>query len=74
MFGIVNNYYHGDSIDYITNFLILLGKWYLNNQKTQKKRISFPEFIHLINDKINTMKMSYMMNDNLNRFMDRYGL
>ena len=35
----------------IINFLILIGKLYLNNKKTQNKLIYFIEFITLIKEK-----------------------
>ena len=35
------------------NFIIILGKWYINNERTSNKIISFPPFLKLIKSKIN---------------------
>ena len=35
------------------NFIIILGKWYINNVRTLNKTISFPPFLKLIKRKIN---------------------
>ena len=40
----------------IINFLILIGKWYLNNSKTNNKNIYFIDFITLIKAKIEILK------------------
>ena len=36
----------------LTNFLIIIGKWFLNSAKTQNKPYFFLDFINLIKDKI----------------------
>ena len=40
----------------LINFLILIGKWYLNNSKTQGKPIFFFVFIILIKEKTEILK------------------
>ena len=36
----------------LLNFLILMGKWYLNHSKTREKQIYFFEFLSLIQEKL----------------------
>ena len=43
---------HNPAINAI-NFIIILGKWYINNVRTSNKIISFPPFLKLIKRKIN---------------------
>ena len=73
LFGIVESN-HCSSIEYATNFLILLGKWYLNNKKVCKEDIIFANFKQLINNKLETLRMVYAMNDNFNDFLNIYGI
>ena len=47
----------------LTNFLILIGKWYLNNSKTQNKPIYFLDFITLIKDKTEVLRRINKMNN-----------
>ena len=53
IFGIPTN---NNSYLKIINFLILIGKWYLNNSKTNNKNIYFIDFITLIKAKIDILK------------------
>ena len=41
IFGLTNRLYDGDRLDFTINYLFLLGKWYLNKQKTNAKGILF---------------------------------
>ena len=43
---------HNNSDLKLTNFSILIGKWFLNNAKTQNKTLYFLDFINLIKGKI----------------------
>ena len=36
----------------LLNFLILMGKWYINHSKTKEKQIYFFEFLSLIREKL----------------------
>ena len=47
----------------IINFLILIGKWYLNNSKTKNKNIYFIDFIALIKAKIEIIKYIHASNN-----------
>ena len=74
IFGLTNRLYDGDTVDFMTNYLILLGKWYLNKQKSNRKQIIFTEFVELIKDKLKCVRMSYMLNEKLNDFIKMFGL
>ena len=74
IFGLTNHLYDGDRVDFTINYLILLGKWYLNKQKSNIKIIIFSEFVILIKEKIQCLWMSYKLNEKLNDFMQMYGL
>ena len=47
----------------IINFLILIGKWYLNNSKTQNKPIYFFDFIALIKEKTEILRNVNLINN-----------
>ena len=52
LFGLPTNYY----IDTRRlNFLILLGKWYINKNKCKQIPIHFFEYLTILKDKVNTM-------------------
>ena len=40
----------------IINFIVLIGKWYLNNSKTQNKPIYFFDFISLDKEKTEILR------------------
>ena len=47
----------------LINFLILIGKWYLNNSKTQIKSIYLFNFISLIKEKTEILKNVSIINN-----------
>ena len=62
---------HNNSDLKLTNFLILIGKWFLNNCKTQNKPLYFLDFISLIKDKIEILKtISISNNENVETWVD----
>ena len=71
VFGLVNAYYEDDRTAYIANCLIILGKWYLNSKNIYMESIVFSQFVELIN-KINSLKMCYSMNGNLDDFKNKF--
>ena len=52
LFGIPTNHY---SDTRILNFLILIGKWYINKSKTKQTPIYFIEYLSILRDKVNTL-------------------
>ena len=62
---------HNNSDLKLTNFLILIGKWFLNNTKTQNKPLYFLDFISLIKEKIEILKtISVLNNENVETWVD----
>ena len=47
----------------LINFLILIGKWYLNHSKTQNKTIYFLDFISLIKEKTEILRNISILNN-----------
>ena len=72
VFGMVETYNFRDIV-HITNLLVLLGKWYLNKQKTSEKEILFSDFVQFIHEKVKVIRMTYVINGNLSDFMNMYG-
>ena len=64
-------YTHNNPDLNITNFLIIIGKWFLNNSKTQNKPSYFLDFISLIKDKIEILKtISAFNNEDVEPWVD----
>ena len=55
------------------NYLVLLGKWYINSQKVKKRQLMFCEFLLFVKCKLENIKMSFIMYKNLDLFIERYG-
>lgn len=56
----------------LINFLILLGKWYLNDRKSSNLLILFFEFLLLLKDKLETIKAAYNLTGNYIKFQSTY--
>ena len=52
LFGIPTDNYVDTKL---VNFLILIGKWYLNKNKNNQSPIYFFEYLIILKDKVNTM-------------------
>ena len=39
----------------LLNFLILIGKWFINKRRTKQTSIYFIEYLSILKDKVNTM-------------------
>ena len=62
-----------DSTILTINYLIILGKWFLNNKKTLNKEITFFEFLQYLKDKLETLKVVYRLNNKEKQFDESYG-
>ena len=62
-----------DSHVFMFNYLVLLGKWYINSQKVKKRQLMFCEFLLFVKCKLENIKMSFIMYKNLDLFIERYG-
>ena len=58
---------------FMFNYLVLLGKWYINSQKVKKRQLMFCEFLLFVKCKLENIKMSFIMYKNLDLFIQRYG-
>ena len=50
------------------NYLVLLGKWYINSQKINKRQTVLREFLLFIKSKLESIRMSFIMYKNLTLF------
>ena len=52
LFGLPTNNYVDTKL---INFLIIMGKWYINKRKSNKNPIYFFEYLAILRDKVNTL-------------------
>ena len=64
IFGIPSN--ENPDIDVI-NFLIIMGKWYINKAKSEKEPLYFLNFLTLIKNKIETIVQANQIQNRSNR-------
>ena len=72
IFGLVNFTYGDTETFYTLNFLILLGKWYINACKSGEKELLMPSFLNVVRNKLKLLKMNFGLAANLNLFENRY--
>ena len=67
-----------DPLFYCINYLILIGKWYINKVKNCKKEINFTEFLIILKSKLHVLYNIYNKINELNtsetHFCTLYGL
>ena len=72
----LNLYQH--PLFYCINYLILMGKWYINKVKNCKKKINFTEFLIILKCKLHVLHNIYNKKKELNtsetHFCTLYGL
>ena len=54
------------------NYLILLGKWFLNNKKSVKCSIFFKEYLHFVKTKLEVLYLVYQKERNIENFHEIY--
>ena len=54
------------------NYLILMGKWFLNNKKSTKCPIFFKEYLHLIKTKLEVLYLVHQKERNIENFNEVY--
>ena len=42
------------------NYILLFGKWFINNCKTNEKELNFCEFVNMIKSKLKTLRVVYL--------------
>ena len=60
-------------IIYSINYILLLGKWYINSSKTNKKGIFLYDFIDLLKEKLDCIKLTCTLNDTDGVFSKCFG-
>ena len=56
------------------NFIILLGKWYINYCRCKQKQIDSTEYKYILKNKLETLKMAYTLNNSSDAFTNIFGL
>ena len=51
----------------LINFVIIMTKWYINNQRSENKPLYFIELINIIKGKIKSMTLANSMNSRTNK-------
>ena len=59
---------------YVMNLIILLGKWFLNRSKCNGKLIILSDFLKMLKDKLESIRMCHMLNDDLENFNKKFGI
>ena len=62
-----------DTHYYTHNYVIILGKWFINLKKNNKERIWFPDYIAHVKNKVRVLKESFTVTNNVKVFKQRYG-
>ena len=62
-----------DTHYYTYNYVIILGKWFINLKKNNKERIWFPDYIAHVKNKVRVLKESFTVTNNVKVFKQRYG-
>ena len=56
------------------NYVILLGKWFINLKKNSKEKIWFSDYIAHVKNKVRILKESFTVTNNVNVFKQTYGI
>ena len=68
IFGLCEPSITDGCIEFVFNYIILLGKWYINKSRSNNRRITLSNFAFLVKEKLETLRMSYMLNENVEIF------
>ena len=52
----------------IINLIILLGKWFLNSRKSSERPVIFSEFVKMLKDKLESIRVSHTLKNDLEAF------
>ena len=63
LFGIFSYSNNDDVVFSIINLTILLGKWFLNSCKAHEKPVNFSDFVKMLKDKLESIRMCHVLND-----------
>ena len=73
IFGFFRTSFIDECVQFVFNYIILLGKWYINKQRSNNQRIAFPNFICIVKEKLEILRMSYILHENLEAFDNFFG-
>ena len=63
-----------DTRYYTHNYVIMLGKWFINLKKNNKERIWFLDYIAYVKNKVRILKESFTVTNSVNVFKQRNGI
>ena len=73
IFGLCEASHTDGCIEFVFNYIILLGKWYINKSRSNNQRITFSNFPSLVKEKLEILRMSYILKENLDIFNKSFG-
>ena len=73
IFGFFRTSFTDEYVQFVFNYIILLGKWYINKQRSNNQRIEFPNFICLVKEKLEILRTSYILHEKLEAFDKFFG-
>ena len=73
LFGIFNNLNNHDDVFIIINLIILLGKWFLNSHRSSERPVIFSEFVKMLKDKLESIRVCHTFKDDLEAFNSKFG-
>ena len=57
-----------NNVSHSVNYILLLGIWYINSTKINNRRIILTEFINLLKEKLESIKLTCTLNERGNYF------
>ena len=73
IFGLCAVFLTDGCTEFVFNYIILLGKWYINKRRSNNQRITFSNFAFLVKEKLEILRMSYILNGNPETFNKFFG-
>ena len=73
LFGIFNNLNNHDDVFIIIKLIILLGKWFLNSCRSSERPVIFSEFVKMLKDKLESIRVCHTFKDDLEAFNSKFG-
>ena len=72
IFGLVNFVYRDTETFNTLNFIILLGKWYINTCKSAEKELLMSPFLNVVRNKLKILKINFGLNAKQALYENRY--
>ena len=74
IFGISLNLHNQSDVLIMFNYIILLGKWYINHCRPHQKQIDVLEFTLILKNKLKILKMLHTLSNNADAFSNIFGI